>query len=129
MNTSDKIQALLNECGKDVEIGKKFGLISKGWLRIIDEEGSWNVMRTSRRGALRPLIGSSIGVDFDKSTGGHKADICGLLVAWKIKVDHKVVTDEKEVKQIIRDLERFIDEAHANKAVRRRKPRLTKKRA
>lgn len=49
MNTSDKISRLFNDVGKNVEIGRSFKLVSKGWLTIYDQEDTWSIITSTNK--------------------------------------------------------------------------------
>ena len=71
MTISNKLSALFNSVGTNVEIGRGlFGFgHSKGWLKIDYDPDFWQVTCTSHENAHDLTLGNAVRVIFNKGTG------------------------------------------------------------
>ena len=112
MNLSQKIQTLFNAHGETVQIGKRFGLFSRGWLWIEDNGDSWHIDVANGRTSHDPLGGSVYGIDVRKDTG-ERLKKPGLTGAWESAISMWPVRDEGRAEGIYRHVATRIDRAFA----------------
>ena len=114
VNLADKITLLFNYKGEAVQIGRKhFGLATRGWLLIKDEDLYWSVIRASSRKGNNPDFGPAVAVDIDKLTGQRKIGPGFLTGAWKEAGSLDPVLDAAEAEVIYNDIAQSVDEAMA----------------
>ena len=106
MDTAIKIQALLLGRGKLVEVGRSFGVFSKGWLTIKDNGESLRVIYTNGKNSCTYALGA----DFVKATGQRKVEN-GLLGAWESAISIWPVRDEERAVEVFNIVESHVDAA------------------
>jgi hypothetical protein len=111
MNTVDKIQALLDNKGTSVEIGRSFFSGSKGWLAIEDKGDYFSIMYTSDKDTHSPLAGPALMLDLDKETGTRR-QAAGLSGAWRSALSMWPVRDAGEIESVQKKMTALIDAAY-----------------
>lgn len=114
-NISNKIEALFGKHGEQVEVGKKLGVLSKGWLSISEREDSWHVMYTNGKDEHYRLFSDpALGADFLKDSGERKIGPLYLKGAWKSALSMRPVIDEGQAVEVFDTVKGYIEQAHTH---------------
>lgn len=112
VNTASQIKELFTNHGEKVQIGKAWGIFSKGWLSIKDNGDFWHVMYINGKDTHQPLSGPALAADFLKASGERKIGPMNLTGSWKSALSMWPVKDEREATLIFEIIKNYVGQAH-----------------